>query len=327
MVNGIDKIVYGVEDLSECVRFFRDWGLADVDADTSVDANVDAKVGARVDMTDARATFATLDGAEVELRPVFDASLPAAFEPGSTVRQVVWGVEDERRLEAVRERLASSGAVDCRDGDPGCTDPSGLHLSFRVSRRRKVAAAGSQTNTVDRINRIDRRATVYARAEPVTIGHIVLFVPALMEAVEFYTGVLGFVVSDYYPDFGYFLRCAPEGGHHNLFLMRTPDGRCGLNHVAFTVRDLHEVFGGGLHVGRCGWRTQIGPGRHPISSAYFWYVHNPAGGLAEYYADEDYCTADWKPEAWERSRERFAEWAIEGGIDGNTRRQTRIRGE
>ena len=122
-------------------------------------------------------------------------------------------------------------------------------------------------------------------------------------------------------------RRAPEGGHHNLFLMQTPDRRRGLNHVAFTVRDLHEVFGGGLHVGRCGWRTQIGPGRHPISSAYFWYVHNPAGGLAEYYADEDYCTADWKAQAWERAPERFAEWAIDGGIDGTTRRQARARNE
>ena len=307
MLNGIDKVVYGVEDMPECGRFFRDWGLACVDEG------------------DDRATFTTLDGSEVELRTASDATLPAAFEAGSTLRRVVWGVEDERRLEEVRARIASRRAVGEDNGDPGCTDPCGLRLSFRVSRRRGVEATGSATNTVDRINRIDRRAAVYDRAEPVTIGHVVLFVPELMESVTFYTDVLGFVVSDFYPEYGYFLRCAPEGGHHDLFLLQTPDRRCGLNHVAFTVRDLHEVFGGGLHIGRCGWRTRIGPGRHPISSAYFWYVHNPAGGLAEYYADEDYCTADWKPEAWERAPERFAEWAVEGGIDGVTRRQAPAR--
>ena len=304
MLTGIDKVVYGVEDMPECMRFFRDWGLACVDE------------------SDRQATFGTLDGAEVELRPVSDASLPAAFEPGSTVRRVVWGVEDAQRLDEVRGRLPSSAEVD-DGGDPSCTDPSGLSLSFRISRRREVDAAGSPTNTVDRVNRVNRRARVYDRAEPVTIGHIVLFTPVLTESVEFYTEVLGFVVSDCYPNSGYFLRCAPEGGHHDLFLLQTPERRCGLNHVAFTVRDLHEVFGGGLHVGRCGWRTHIGPGRHPISSAYFWYVHNPAGGLAEYYADEDYCTAEWKPEAWERAPERFAEWAVDGGIDGTTRRQAR----
>ena len=309
MANGIDKVVYGVEDLNECIRFFRDWGLACVDEG------------------DDRARFETLDGAEVELRYRSDTTLPPAFEPGSTLRRVVWGVEDERRLETVCERIAARTAVEFDDGDPSCTDPGGLRLSFRVTRRRKVEAAGSPTNTVDRIHRIDRRGKVYDRAEPVSIGHVVLVVPALAESVAFYVDVLGFVVSDCYPDFGYFLRCAPEGGHHNLFLLHAPQRRCGLDHVAFTVRDLHEVFGGGLHVGRCGWRTRIGPGRHPISSAYFWYVHNPAGGLAEYYAGEDYCTADWKPEAWERAPERFAEWAIEGGIDGVTRRQARTRDE
>ena len=231
LVTGIDKVTYGVEDMPRCMRFFRDWGLACVDAG------------------DDRARFETLDGAEVELRPASDASLPAAFEPGPTLRRVVWGVEDEGRLNEVRDRIASRTAIGHNDGDPGCTDPNGLRLSFRISRRRKVDAAGSPTNTVDRIHRINRRGTVYERAEPVTIGHIVLFTPALMESVEFYTEVLGFIVSDYYPDSGYFLRCAPEGGHHNLFLLQTPDRRCGLNHVAFTVRDLHEVFGGGLHIG------------------------------------------------------------------------------
>jgi len=130
-------------------------------------------------------------------------------------------------------------------------------------------------------------------------------------------------VSDSYPEAGYFLRCRKEGGHHNLFLLKTPDNKRGLNHVAFTVRDIHEVFGGGLHMSRRGWPTQIGPGRHPISSAYFWYFHNPCGGLAEYYADEDYCTDDWQPKEWQRSPANYAEWAIAGGIDGETRRQSK----
>jgi len=80
-------------------------------------------------------------------------------------------------------------------------------------------------------------------------------------------------------------------------------------------------FGGGLNISRHGWTTEIGPGRHPISSAFFWYVKCPAGGLAEYYADEDYVTPAWKPRELTPSPEMFAEWAITGGIDGNSRRQ------
>ena len=107
----------------------------------------------------------------------------------------------------------------------------------------------------------------------------------------------GFISSDSYPGRGAFMRCAPEGGHHDLFLLQLPTGKRGINHVAFTVRDIHEVFGGGLHFSRCGWETQLGPGRHPVSSAYFWYFKNPAGGLIEYYADEDQLTGDWQPRA------------------------------
>ena len=304
MITGIDKVVYGVEDIGECARFFTDWGLSSAG---------EADGGAR---------FETVDGGEVELRPADDPSLPPAFEAGSTLRRLVWGVENEAELDALRERLAARGPVEADEDGPGCTDPNGLRLGFRVTRRRDPGIDATPVNVPGRIGRVDRRSPVYERAEPVEIGHVVLFTPQIDASLAFYRDVLGFVVSDWYPEAGYFLRTAPEGGHHDLFLITTPDGRRGLNHIAFTVRDIHEVFGGGLHVARCGWRTEVGPGRHPLSSAYFWYVHNPAGGLAEYYADEDWCTAAWEPRAWKRTPENFAEWAIAGGLDGTTRRQS-----
>ena len=302
-LTGIDRIVYGVDAMAECVRFFTDWGLKPVT--TAGD----------------RAVFETLDGGEVVLRPLGAEGLPPAMETGATLRRVVWGVASDDDLAELRERISSlESFADEREGF-GCDDPHGLRLSFRVSRRRPVKVAETPANTAGRIERVDQRGAVYERAEPVSIGHVVLFSPDAEAAHRFYVETLGFVLSDCYPGAGYFLRCAPAGGHHDLFLLQTPDRRLGLNHVAFTVRDIHEVFGGGLHVSRRGWKTQIGPGRHPISSAYFWYVHNPAGGLAEYFADEDYCTAEWKARAWERSGPNFAEWAITGGIDGETRRQ------
>jgi hypothetical protein len=36
---------------------------------------------------------------------------------------------------------------------------------------------------------------------------------------------------------------SPNGGHHDLFLLELPEKRIGLNHIAFTVRDLHKVLG------------------------------------------------------------------------------------
>jgi len=298
-ISGIDRITYGVTDLASCRRFFLDWGLELVRED---EAGLD---------------FVSLNGCELRVRLAGDPALPPAIEPGPTLREVVWGVETAADLAALRPALPDA-AED--DGVLRAADPNGLGIGFRVSRKRPVAVQGTPVNTWDHAARVDRPSTFYERATPIEIGHVVLFTDRLEEASAFYQG-LGFRLSDRYPGRGHFLRCAAAGGHHDLFLLQPPAAKRGLNHVAFTVRDIHEVFGGGLHVSRCGWKTQLGPGRHPISSAYFWYFESPAGGLVEYYADEDVLTGNWAPRDFQPGPTVFAEWAIAGGIDGETRRQ------
>ena len=142
---------------------------------------------------------------------------------------------------------------------------------------------------------------------------MVLFTDKLDVAEAFYAR-LGFTTSDRYPGRGIFMRCSVHGGHHDIFLLQLPGKPSGLNHVAFTVRDIHEVFGGGLNMSRKGWKTQLGPGKHPISSAFFWYFENPCGGLIEYNADEDHLTDKWAARDFEPSPTAFAEWAIERGF-------------
>ncbi|MGQ9370473.1 VOC family protein [Azospirillum sp. ST 5-10] len=304
MITGIDRITFGVEDMDACTRFLTDWGLAAAGRDGD---------GLR---------FETLDGGEVVIRPKDDPSLPPAIEPGPTLREVVWGVADEAALAAVTARLDGVPGFTAAGGPPGCPDPVGLQVRVRVSRRRPVAVKGSPLNTIDDHPRVDEPSPVYERATPVKVGHVVLFTDRIAEHEAFYVERLGFHVSDRYPGRGVFLRCRAHGGHHDLFLLQPPQPKVGLNHIAFTVRDIHEVFGGGLHINRCGWPTEIGPGRHPISSAYFWYVRNPCGGLAEYYANEDWVTEKWQAREFQPSPEMFAEWAVLGGIDHQTRRQT-----
>lgn len=307
MITGIERITFGVEDMEACTRFLGDWGLSRVEDGGIADHRL----------------FETLDGSRVELRRADDPALPPAIETGPTLREVVWSVPDQEALDALAGRLKDAPGFDVRDGMPGCKDPVGLQLRFRVSGRRAVEVRGSPLNTVDRQLRIDEPSPVYDRATPVKIGHVVLFTDRIDEHEAFYRNRFGFQTSDRYPGRGVFMRCRPAGGHHDLFLLQLPKPKVGLNHVAFTVRDIHEVFGGGLHIDRCGWRTEIGPGRHPISSAYFWYVRNPCGGLAEYYANEDYVTEKWQAREFQPSPEMFAEWGVAGGIDGNTRRQAK----
>ena len=88
------------------------------------------------------------------------------------------------------------------------------------------------------------------------IGHVVLMSTDLQRSVEFYTGVLGFRVSDVYPETMMkgrmvFMRCAAD--HHGVALVgQAPRAASGarsvspqheLHHMAFEVATLNEVFG------------------------------------------------------------------------------------
>lgn len=302
-VAGIDEITFGAVDLSTCRQFFLDWGLT------------------LVEEAPQELVFESLNGCRVRVAHSDKAGLPKGIEPDPTLREVVWGVESQADLDLYRSRMASHPGFHDGGARVACLDPNGLSVCVQVSIKRQLNLPCAKTNTWSERGRVNQPAPAYDRATPVEVGHVVFFVLDLNRTTAFYQDVLGFQVSDRYPGRGHFMRCAPSGGHHDMFLLQLPTPKAGLNHVAFTVRDLHEVVGGGMHMSRKGWATDLGPGRHPISSAMFWYFNNPAGALAEYYTDEDELTADWQPRDFTPGPTVFAEWAIKGGIDGNTRRQ------
>jgi len=308
-IEGIDAITYSTDRWDDARKFFDDWGLK------------------RTLDEPAQQVWETLNGAQVRVCRPDDPRLAPAMEAGPTMREVVWGVEQLADLDTLADALkAAPGFEDKRtlNGTLSALDPHGLRVVFQVSAKRAVDVAGVATNPWGGVRRIDTPSPVYDRATPVEVGHVVFFTDRLEQMETFYAA-LGFVTSDRYPGRGVFMRCAERAGHHDLFLLALPNKGPGLNHVAFTVRDIHEVFGGGLHMSRCGWKTQLGPGRHPISSAYFWYFENPCGGLIEYNADEDHLTEQWTERTFEPGPTVFAEWAIDGGIDGNSRRQPNVQ--
>jgi catechol 2,3-dioxygenase len=80
------------------------------------------------------------------------------------------------------------------------------------------------------------------------LGHVVLQVSDLERSMNFYTQVLGFRVSDVYPEElqpgGFaFLRCNAD--HHSIALVGAGPGEsmhAELHHIAFEVATLDEVF-------------------------------------------------------------------------------------
>jgi catechol 2,3-dioxygenase-like lactoylglutathione lyase family enzyme len=297
-IAGIERVVFGVEDMAEGRRFFNDWGMT------------------LVEDLPTHLLYRTVDHGQIKLVPAADPTLPAAIEPGSTVRQLVWGVEalsDIDDLEArVRAHAPNSAVRRVRLDLLELTDPMGLAIAFTLTQRTPTPHCAGQVAQPS--PRVDREGTFYTGAEPQRIGHIVFTTPDIDGVEAFYCTVLGFRPSDRYRGRAVFLRCRAEGEHHNLFLLKSPDSSSHLHHLAFGVRDIHEVFGGGMAVAKGGWPTFMGPGRHVISSCYFWYFKNPCGGAAEYYADTDWVTEKWQARELPQEPRYFSEWMLTDGV-------------
>lgn len=222
-----------------------------------------------------------------------------AESDSDTIQQIIFGLTDS---------TVTTAAV----------DPNGIEITLRPSQKIKISIDAVETNGWKSINRINQSVPLYTKAAPVEIGHVVIATPKFNETEQFYKD-LGFVESDRLIGRGVFLRCQKESGHHDIFLMKSENFR--LDHLAFTTRDIYELFAGGLYMDKKNWTTEIGPGRHPISSSFFWYINSPLGCMIEYTCNEDYLTEDWQPRNFEYSSDMAIEWAVAGGIDFQTRRQ------
>ena len=88
------------------------------------------------------------------------------------------------------------------------------------------------------------------------IGHIVINVRDVAKSAEFYTQILGFQISDVYPDEMVpggmvFMRCNPD--HHGIALVGSMDEAADnveLNHIAFEVPSLDDVIRARDHLER-----------------------------------------------------------------------------
>jgi hypothetical protein len=292
-ITNLESVTFGVDDFDACRRVWSEFGLARSAEDQD--------------------SFSCQDGSSVVLRSSADPSLPAAIEGGSTQREAIFGVRSREDLAAIAAELSKDRPVhETQDGTLHTRDPLGFGIGFRVSRRTAVAAPELKFNTPGHPDRINTRGKFHDSARPLEMTHTVFMIDSPDEIVPFYVERLGFIVSDCYPGRGYFLRGGASRHHHDLFLLNV--GRRGFHHLAFELGSIHELFGGGLNMTRRGWRTALGPGRHPISSCYFWYFHSPCGGAAEYDFDSDVVDENWVPGEFAQTPDVFAEWCLAEGL-------------
>lgn len=290
-IAGIDRVTFAVTDLETACRYATDWGLERVGTET---------LFRTVDRSEVE--FCTPDASIVNRTPVGDAS---------GISEITWGVGSKADLDAIRIELLKDRAAEIdASGVLRSVDGLGIPIAFRVSQRRAVPFAASQYNAPGQPARVDRRASRYERARPHEISHLAIGVDDAGQSHRFYVERLGFHISDRYADRGVFMRSSVQGNHHHLFHMnaRVPGTR--FNHLAFKVRDIHEVIAGGQYFDAQGWSTFAGPGRHIVSSANFWYFQTPFGGSFEYAADEDMVTEAWQPQDFAAEAHIFSEWTF-----------------
>jgi hypothetical protein len=284
-ITRIEEVIYGVEDIALCARFFADVGLE--------------SAGASADCT----SFRTPVNQFVRLRKLDDSSLPPAVGPGPNVREVVWGVSDPADLVALAADLSKDRAV-ARDSDGTLhtRDESGYAIAFRMTNPHKVEVPPRALNMPGHIGRRNEGALTYGRARPQRIIHVAL--DTLKEGRErannFYTERLHFRAIDRVLPMGTFMQCEGDIEHHNFLLCHRPD-QLSINHIALEVRDSDEVIEGGNFMTEQGWKESRRLGRHNLGSNVFRMFHAPCGGRIEFAADMDRMDKSFKPRVWDQT--------------------------
>lgn len=138
------------------------------------------------------------------------------------------------------------------------------------------------------------------------IGHVVLMVSDLERSTRFYTGVLGFRVSDVYPETMMkgrmvFMRCASD--HHGVALVGAAPGASAhveLHHMAFEVATLDEVFAAREWLRASGVKVEF-EGRRRAGCQIAVEFRDPDGHWLEIYWGLDQVGPDGAirpPEEW-----------------------------
>jgi catechol 2,3-dioxygenase-like lactoylglutathione lyase family enzyme len=266
----VERVVYGVSNLDECVRFFADFGLERLDGDGP---------GGR---------FQTLVGQVIELRPADDPGLPPAVEEGSTLREVVWGVDTPEALVELATALAADREIQCTDGEVHTVDETGFGVGLAVSCLTEASAERPGANRTGAVTRWNQPLDPPGRVQPLRLCHVALNIPKAgrEQAVAFYTDRLGFHPTDRVRDMGVFMRCPGDYDQHTMLLCHRPD-RAGVNHTAYEVATVDEVIVGANDMIDRGWREARRLGRHTVGSNIFRFIHAPCGGRVEFAADMD----------------------------------------
>lgn len=289
-ITRIERVVYAVDDIPRCTRFFEDFGLRDL------------RTGV---------------GQEIRLVPMDEPGLPAPLEDGPTLREVVWGVDSQEALDELRAELERDREVRVdEDGSLHTLDETGFGVGFAVQQIVEPAVEYPGTNGFGTRVRLNTPLDPPGRVRPLRICHVALNIPkqGREAAVGFYLDRLGFKATDVVEPMGVFMRAPGDADQHTMLLCHRPD-RAGVNHTAYEVASFDDVVNGANFMIENGWREARKLGRHTIGSNVFRFVHAPCGGRVEYAADMDRVDDTWETRVHAETPPHHL-WTLQSNRDG-----------
>jgi catechol 2,3-dioxygenase-like lactoylglutathione lyase family enzyme len=288
-INGIETLIYAVDDVAESTRFFIDFGLN------------------CVEQTDDSSHFILPEGSHVRIVPIGAPSLPTKTQiEGTGVHEVIWGVDTQEALDNLIADLSEDHALTIdKDGTAHFLSEVGVPMGLRLFNKKPVVSKPAPLNAPGYVGRLNHHRRWRLRAYPKVIAHVVFAIPNFESAHLFLTERLNFKLSDLQRNFGMYLRADGTNNHHTILLLNANvpipgmDGKLRFHHANFGVEDIDEIMVGANHMLRCGWgKSHLGLGRHRLDSALFYYIPCPTGGEAEYGTDGDYLDDSWVPRDW-----------------------------
>jgi len=250
-VTEIRFVGYGVEDFdAERAFYAEDWGLVEVAADAD---------------TAWLKTHGYDEHHVVRLHR----------SPSNCVEVIALAADSRADVDALQARVAEAGCKIVHEARE-LTGPGGGY-GFRF-----FSPDGLPFEISSDVARGDKRDMQRWEGMPVKISHIVLHSPDHQAAVKFFVDVLGFKVSDWLGDFMCFLRC--NAAHHRLAILPGPP--C-LNHVAYDMLTVDDMFRGASRLKMRGTDIRWGPGRHTAGNNTFSYFTTPGGFAVEYTSELD----------------------------------------
>jgi catechol-2,3-dioxygenase len=194
-------------------------------------------------------------------------------EDGKTgLRNLTFTLAPEYGLERAYQELLEAG-VDVVQGPT--SDPApGVDGGLTVK--------DPDGNLVELVTSVAEVNTPYGDRDvkPHDVNHVVLESTDPQRLEDFYKEKLGFRMTETIKGVISFYAC--NRNHHSLAIARSWDGRTGLNHVAFELKDLDAWLKAIYFAGEKGIKRLSGPGRHGPGNNLFAYYHDEEANVMEY---------------------------------------------